>query len=273
MPSDHEVQIFIPLNLLNSVSDVLENFQELFMMSVYSTKNFSNIHVPNLEGKLDDLRDAIGTYIKFVDYEPLRKPILIDVNFEFLGNPRSITICFNRVTFDFWNKKLNSFPLEIWGFGSRGGVSSLFLPGNREIFLAMMHFLPVRLGRFLPEGWTQLNWQNNVQERLEPGTLIDFDRLLILGDEIIFFFEDYFLHEVDFFYKKLISPARILLAGYKIFINAYSQLEDFSLANEIGIQDRLHAKDENKLFQLEITRLKILEIPKRIPNFEHWKKQ
>ena len=163
-------------------------------------------------------------------------------------------------------------PISIAGDFSDRGITSLLKKSKRSIFYAILDIFPITLG-FYTSDESVLSDRRYIEYMMEMGTdNIYLDRVLFLGDEIFSLVEEYFVDETEFFFKKKIGPKKYLLAGYSLFFFGKDNdlLQSQFADGELNQIDFSYRSSEKRLKEWEEERLKLLGIPRKIPNYKDW---
>jgi hypothetical protein len=271
MGFDCELVLLIPLKKLDVFCDRVRNFEKFYAKSSYFDERFTGLTVDGAEEFIQEVQDRISKCLqgqKLQQYPSKR----LEVQYSREGRRGGIDVSCHFPSLDYWDRRFGCFPILVSGDCAERCITSLLQERNRSMFYAFLEIFPITLGFYDIDGSYVLSDGNIEHLEINFGNSLEFDRTLFLGPEMLRFFEEYHLDEIDFFFKKKIGPQRYLFAGWLLYSvhNRNYFLEGNFSDGEICIKDRLAFHDEKQLRILEGERLRLLGFPKEIPDYKDW---
>jgi hypothetical protein len=273
MSFDHEFILLIPLKKLDVFCDRIRNFKDFYAKSSYFDDRCSDLVVEGSEKFVQDVQDRVSKCLldQKVDWNYSSR---LSIKFRRNGQVGWFQVRCGFSSLDYWNEKFGCFPIHVYGDFSRRGVTSLLQENNRAMFYAFLEILPITLGFYEYEGASASDEDYQQRRREVWDYDLQFYNVLFLGDEIFNLLEEYFVEEIEFFFKKKIAPKKYLLAGDLM----YSESRTPELVDTEFPDGELNQNDyvirHEKLFELlrtrEEERLKLLGLPRKIPDYKDW---
>jgi hypothetical protein len=273
MSFDHEFILLIPIKKLDIFCDRVQNFEKYYAESSYFDNHCNDLTVEGSIKFVQDVQDRVSKCLlnQKVDWNYSSK---LNINFRRDRQSGWFQVRCNFYSLDYWSEKFGCFPVHVYGDFSRRGVTSLLQENNRSMFYAFLEIFPITLGFYEYDGASASDEDYQRRRKEVWDYDLRFYNVLFLGDEIFNLLEEYFVEEIDFFFKKKIAQRKYLLAGDLMY--SESRMPDVL---DIDFSDgELNQNDyvirHKKLFELlrtrEEERLKLLGLPRKIPDYKDW---
>jgi hypothetical protein len=271
MGMDCEFVLLIPLKKLDEFCEAIENFDSHFKNCSYFDEHYEQFSLHGAREYVRELRERIQNCLngqKVEKYPSAR----FNIGYSKNGQRGSIEFYSNFPSLEYWQRRFGCFPVLVSGDCSTRCITSLLKEYARPILYAFLEIFPVALGFYVVDGSSIFDESVLRQREAILENRLEFDRTLFIGPEMLRFFEEYYLDEIDFFFKKKIGPQKYLFVGwllYSVYNRDYFFEESFP-DGEVCINDRLAFHDEKQLQILEGKRLRLLGFPKEIPDYKDW---
>jgi hypothetical protein len=259
--------LLVPIKKLDEFCDCIRRFQELYAGSSYFSEEYSGVVFKQTDRFIQEIWNHFDAQKRELIRSSEERVALYCSGW---GGELFFDCRFGCL--EYWSEKYGCLPVCVSGDFSDRGVTSLLKEKNRNLFYAILDIFPITLGFYTSDESVFSDDGYPKMIKLYDEDHIFLDRILFLGEEIFRFVDEYFVEETEFFFKKKIGPQKYLLSGYSLFFFGKDNdlLQSQFADGELNQTDFLYRSDEKRLKAWEEERLKLLGIPRKIPDYKDW---